>query len=73
LALLVHAIADAGYTPGREGVAIAIDPAASAFNRDGRYAVGGESLSSEDMIDRCAPTIDCPDQGQPNRHHVRNT
>ena len=52
LALLVHAISDAGYTAGRDGVAIALDPAASEFHRDGRYAVGGESLSSQDMIDR---------------------
>lgn len=58
LALIVHAITDAGYTPGRNGVAIALDPAASEFHRDGRYAVGGESLSSGDMIDRYAQMID---------------
>jgi enolase len=58
LALIVHAISDAGYTAGRDGVAIALDPAASEFHRDGRYAVGGESLSSEDMIDRYAQMID---------------
>jgi enolase len=52
LALIVHAVSDAGYTAGRDGVAIALDPASSEFHRDGRYAVGGESLSSEDMIDR---------------------
>ena len=58
LALLVQAISDAGYTPGRDGVAIALDPASSEFHRDGRYAVGGESLSSEDMIDRYVEMID---------------
>jgi enolase len=58
LALLVRAISDAGYTPGRDGVAIALDPASSEFYRDGRYAVGGESLSSEDLIDRYAQMID---------------
>ena len=58
LALLVHAISDAGYTAGGDGVAIALDPASSEFHRDGRYAVGGESLSSEDMIDRYAQMID---------------
>jgi enolase len=58
LALLVHAISDAGYTAGRDGVAIALDPAASEFHRDGRYEVGGESLSSDDMIDRYAQMID---------------
>ncbi len=58
LELIVHAISDAGYTAGREGVAVALDPASSEFHRDGRYAVGGESLSSEDMIDRYAQMID---------------
>jgi enolase len=58
LALLVHAISDAGYTAGRNGVAIALDPAASEFHRNGRYEVGGESLSSDDMIDRYAQMID---------------
>jgi len=58
LALIVHAISAAGYTPGRDGVAIALDPAASEFHRDGRYVVGGESLSSQDMIDRYAQMID---------------
>ncbi len=58
LRLIVHAISDAGYAAGRDGVAIALDPASSEFHRDGRYAVGGESLSSEDMIDRYAQMID---------------
>jgi len=58
LALLVQAISDAGYTPGKDGVAIALDPAASEFHRDGRYSVGGESLSSEDLIERYAKIID---------------
>lgn len=52
LATLVQAITDAGYHPGREGVAIALDPAASEFYRDGRYHVAGEVLTSADMIDR---------------------
>ncbi len=47
---LVGAIKDAGYTPGREGVAVALDPAASEFYRDGAYHVADESLSSADMI-----------------------
>jgi enolase len=50
LDLLVGAIKDAGYTPGRDGVAIALDPAASEFYRDGRYHVGDQSLTSADMI-----------------------
>jgi enolase len=52
LALLVTAIEQAGYRPARDGVAIALDPAASEFFRDGAYHVAGESLSSDDMIDR---------------------
>ncbi len=52
LALLVEAIEGAGYRPGRDGVGIALDPAASEFYRDGFYQVAGESLSSTAMIDR---------------------
>ncbi|MGD1011387.1 MAG: phosphopyruvate hydratase [Acidimicrobiales bacterium] len=52
LRLLVQAIEKAGYPAGRSGVAIALDPAASEFFRNGRYEVAGESLSSDDMIDR---------------------
>ncbi len=52
LGLLVNAIEQAGYRPGRDGVAIALDPAASEFFRDGSYHVAGENLSSDDMIDR---------------------
>ncbi len=52
LALIVQAIADAGYPTGRTGVAIALDPAASEFYRDGAYRVAGETLSSDDMIAR---------------------
>jgi enolase len=52
LGLLVQAIEQAGYRPGRDGVAIALDPAASEFYRDGAYRVAGQTLSSEDMIDR---------------------
>ncbi|WP_345461768.1 phosphopyruvate hydratase [Actinoallomurus oryzae] len=53
LALLLDAIGDAGYTPGRDGVAIALDPAASEFRQpDGTYLVAGEKLTSTDMIAR---------------------
>ena len=52
LGLLVQAIEGAGYQPGRGGVAIALDPAASEFYRDGAYHVAGETLSSDDMITR---------------------
>ncbi|MFF2959054.1 phosphopyruvate hydratase [Streptomyces sp. NPDC057963] len=52
LTVLVEAIEDAGYTPGRDGVAIALDPAASEFHENGRYRVAGEELTSDQLIDR---------------------
>ncbi len=54
LSLVVHAIEAAGYTAGRDGVAIALDPASSEFYRDGLYHVDAEALTSDDMIDRYA-------------------
>ncbi|MGH3401920.1 MAG: phosphopyruvate hydratase [Streptosporangiaceae bacterium] len=55
LGLLVTAIGEAGYMPGRDGVAIALDPAASEFRQpDGRYLVAGEKLTSAEMIERYA-------------------
>jgi enolase len=58
LELLVGAIQDSGYRTGREGVAIAMDPASSEFYRDGAYHVAGETLTSDDMIQRYAEMID---------------
>ena len=58
LALLTKAIGDAGYTAGRDGVAIALDPAASEFHRDGRYRLGWKSLSSDELIDRYASIVE---------------
>ncbi len=58
LDLLVAAIDDAGYSPGRDGVAIALDPASSEFFRDGSYHVAGEKLSSDDMITRYADLVE---------------
>ena len=59
LRLLVQAIGDAGYTPGRAGVSIALDPAASEFRQaDGRYRVAGDLVSSGQLIDRLAVIID---------------
>jgi len=52
LGLLVHAIEQAGYRTGHDGVAIALDPAANGFYRDGFYCVAGEKMSSVEMIDR---------------------
>ncbi|MFC9464887.1 phosphopyruvate hydratase [Streptomyces coelicoflavus] len=60
LTLLVEAIANAGYTPGRDGVAIALDPAASEFRdpSDGNYHVAGDILTSDQLIDRYEDVID---------------
>lgn len=58
LTVLVAAIGDAGYEPGREGVAIAIDPASSEFYQDGTYRVAGQSLTSAQMIDYYAELVD---------------
>jgi enolase len=55
LRLLAQAIGDAGYTPGRDGVSIALDLAASEFRQaDGRYQVAGDLLDSTQLIDRLA-------------------
>jgi len=50
LDLLVAAIEDAGLTPHGD-VAVALDPAASEFYRDGAYHLGGQTLSSAEMVD----------------------
>jgi len=52
LELLVAAIEAAGYRPG-EDIAIALDPAASEFFKDGAYVLAGEgrTLSSTQMVD----------------------
>ncbi|MEU6284384.1 phosphopyruvate hydratase [Streptomyces sp. NPDC047028] len=60
LQLLVEAINDAGYTPGRDGIAIALDPAASEFRNatDSMYHVAGDALTSDQLIDRYEAIID---------------
>jgi enolase len=58
LELLVEAITAAGYTPGRDGIAIAMDPASSEFYSDGVYSVAGQKLSSDDMIARYEAMVD---------------
>jgi enolase len=52
LTTITAAIGDAGYETGKDGVGIALDPAASEFYRDGAYHVAGQMLSSDDMITR---------------------
>jgi enolase len=52
LKLIVDAIVAAGYRPG-EDVALALDPAASEFFKNGSYVLAGEgkSLSAVQMVD----------------------
>lgn len=50
LDLLVAAMKDAGVVPERD-MAIALDPAATEFYRDGQYHVGGRALSTGELID----------------------
>jgi enolase len=47
LKLIVEAIAQAGYEPGKD-VAIALDPASSEFYKDGRYVLKGEGRTLDD-------------------------
>ncbi|MGO9502547.1 MAG: phosphopyruvate hydratase [Streptosporangiaceae bacterium] len=59
LALLVTAISEAGYVAGRDGVAIALDPASSEFRGDdGLYRVAGKELTSGEMVERYAEIVD---------------
>lgn len=58
LSLLVEAISKAGYRQGRDGVAIAMDPASSEFYRGGSYYVAGTPFSSDEMIDRYVEIVD---------------
>jgi enolase len=61
LDLIVAAIADAGYEAGPNGIAIALDPAASEFRTaDGRYElVAGETpLTSDELIGRWETILD---------------
>ncbi len=54
LTLLVTAIQAAGYQTGRDGIAIALDPAANGFYSGGTYHVAGQALSSAEMVERYA-------------------
>lgn len=50
LDLIVEAIKEAGFVPGRD-VALAIDAAASEFYKDGKYEFEGKSLSAAEMTE----------------------
>jgi enolase len=60
LKLLVEAIEAAGYKPG-EQIAIALDPAASEFFKDGAYVLegeGGRKLAPAEMVEYYAGLVD---------------
>jgi enolase len=59
LDLLMEAVDAAGYRTGAD-VAIALDPAASEFHRDGAYHLDGEGrvLSSEEMVELWVDLVD---------------
>ena len=59
LGLLVDAIGAAGYEPGRAGVAIALDPAASEFRTAAAtYTVAGEALTSDQLVERYGEMVE---------------
>ncbi|HOA88824.1 MAG TPA: phosphopyruvate hydratase [Propioniciclava tarda] len=49
LDLILEAIKAAGYEPGKD-VCLALDVAASEFEKDGKYTFEGKELSADDMI-----------------------
>jgi enolase len=57
LELLMRAIEAAGFDPGSE-VALAMDPAASEFCRDGVYHLEGQERSTDDMVAFWAGLLD---------------
>ncbi|MEW6425036.1 MAG: phosphopyruvate hydratase, partial [Bacillota bacterium] len=57
LAVIVEAIKAAGYRPGEE-VALALDPAATEFYKEGRYLLEGRALTSTEMVEFYASLVD---------------
>ncbi|MBW6514027.1 MAG: phosphopyruvate hydratase [Candidatus Syntrophosphaera sp.] len=49
LKVIVQAISDAGYEPGKD-IFIALDAAASSFWKDGSYAFEGRMMNSDEMV-----------------------
>ncbi|MFI0938532.1 phosphopyruvate hydratase [Streptomyces sp. NPDC021020] len=58
LTLLVEAITDAGYAPGRDGVAISVNAAAGILRDQDRYLVAGKSLGADQLVDRYEDLVD---------------
>jgi len=59
LAVIVEAISAAGYKPG-EQIALALDPAATEFYKEGRYVfeAEGKSRTAEEMVDYYAMLVE---------------
>jgi enolase len=55
----LHAVEQAGYTPGSD-MAIALDAAASSFFKDGKYVLAGEgeTYTTDEMIDYYADLVE---------------
>ena len=54
--LLIQAIEKAGYRPGDQ-ISLALDVASTEFYKDGRYAFGGGSYASAEMVDQLAQLV----------------
>ena len=54
--LLIQAIEKAGYRPGDQ-ISLALDVASTEFYKDGRYAFGGASYTSAEMVDQVAQLV----------------
>jgi enolase len=54
--ILVQAIEKAGYKPGDQ-ISLALDVASTEFFKEGRYAFGGGSYSSAEMVDQLAALV----------------
>jgi enolase len=57
LDVILEAIEAGGYEAGGE-IGLALDVAASELHTDGRYALSGEQLTSEQMVDHLAALVD---------------
>lgn len=59
LDLLVEATTLAGYSPGRDDVAFALDPAATGFQvSPGRYRLGNKEITSSQLVDYYETLLD---------------
>ncbi|MFE7186844.1 phosphopyruvate hydratase [Streptomyces erythrochromogenes] len=57
LDLIIEAVKQAGYVPGKD-IALALDVAASEFYKDGKYEFEGQSRSAAEMTDYYAELVE---------------